>query len=50
MENKCIIKRVKVGSYWKFEGLIPKYVKPHTRNICIPKTRILLRKKLLLTL
>lgn len=50
MVNKCIIKKVKVGSYWKFEGIIPKYVKAHTKEVCIPKKRITQRKKLLLSL
>ena len=46
-EDKCIIKKIKVKSYWKFEGIIPKYIKAHNREICIPKKRIALRKELL---
>jgi hypothetical protein len=50
MENKFIIAKIKINPYWKFEGIVPQYVKSHVREIGILKERINLRKGLLLEL
>lgn len=46
-KNNWVIKKVKVKGYWRYDTLIPKRVKSHTREIWIPKNRIVQRKKIM---
>lgn len=40
MENASkICKQIKVKGYFKFNGIFPKYIKQHIRNICIKRKR-----------
>jgi len=36
MAGKYIIRKVKIRGHWKWDGILPKYVKGHTREIRLP--------------
>jgi len=37
--RKKTCRKIKIKGYWKFDGIIPRYVKGYTKEVCIRKKK-----------